>query len=71
MFYFSNKATSIRASALALDYQGSAIPVLGEFDIVIEELKGFKTREPIGKKRKKITFTITQTGQNILNDLAI
>jgi len=65
-FYFSDKATSIRATAPALDYQGSVIPVLGEFDIVVEELRGFKTREPNGKRRKKITFTITKTGQSTL-----
>lgn len=64
--YFSKEATSIRAAAPAYDYQGNAIPTLGEFDILLEDLLGFKTRKPLGKKNKKVTFTITKTGSSIL-----
>ena len=59
--YFSGLTTGIRCSAPASDYQGNTVVTLGEFEICIDEIYGFKTRTPLGRKKKWITLTTTET----------
>jgi len=64
--YFSKMTMGISSSAPALDYQGNIVETNGEFTVCVDEIYGFKSRDILGKKKKWITLTITETGETIL-----